>query len=161
MDLIVKDYPEAKIQFAGGIVDREYYQRLCSKVSNRGLDRNVEFLGWRDDVPQILQSATALVIASTAEGLPHVLREAMVAGTPVVATGGGSIRDVISDGWSGSLIYKPRPEVFADRLIELIRDPALARQIGLRARDCAMDLLDFHSWATAYNEVLKQVLGLR
>lgn len=64
----------------------------------------VHFLGVRDDVPRVLAAADVAVLASSWEGNPLSVMEAMAAGLPVIATKVGSVPELVEDGVSGRLI---------------------------------------------------------
>lgn len=73
-------------------------------VSEHGLGKNIRFLGFRDDIHEILQSSDCFVLSSFREGLSVALMEAMAEGLPVVC---GRIRgnvDLVQDGVGGYLI---------------------------------------------------------
>jgi glycosyltransferase involved in cell wall biosynthesis len=95
--------------------------RRCAE--NEGVSERVQFLGSlpHDDVMKRMQSADVFVLASSYEGLPHVLIEALACGTPVVATRDAGTVDVIDDGVSGILV-DPSPEAFAAAFSELAVD---------------------------------------
>lgn len=68
-------------------------------------DRNlpVDWLGERDDVPELLAESDALLLTSQWEGLPLVLLEAMRAGIACIAPDVGSCSDAIVDSQTGVL----------------------------------------------------------
>lgn len=68
-----------------------------------GLEKNVRFLGFRDDVSAVLLAADIFVSASHGEGMPLTLLEAMAAGLPSVASDVVGNRDVVEDGETGFL----------------------------------------------------------
>lgn len=106
---------------------------LERRAADLGLGSAVEFLGPRNDVPSILAAADLLVLSSDDEGFPNVLLEAMDAGRPVVATDVGDVREVVRDGTTGYVVAKS-PDALASRIVQLARDPGLARQLGAAGR---------------------------
>ena len=60
----------------------------------------------------VYSAADALVLASTREGWPNVLLEAMACGTPVVATAVGGVREIIADPVAGRVV-ESRDDAFA------------------------------------------------
>jgi len=88
--------------------------RLEAQVSTLGLGAEVvRFLGSRDDVPDLMQAADALVLPSRWEGLGVVLLEAAASLLPVVATDVGGIPEIVRDGSTGFLVPPDDPEALA------------------------------------------------
>ena len=75
-----------------------------------------------------IASADALVLASTHEGLPHVVIEALVSGTPVVTTAVGGIPELVDDGRNG-LIVDASVTAFAGAFERMARDSELAASL--------------------------------
>ncbi|MBU1018119.1 glycosyltransferase family 4 protein [Patescibacteria group bacterium] len=78
---------------------------------------NVHFLGWREDIPQILKASDVFVLPSLREAFGLVILEAMASGVIAVATDNGGAKDIIEDGKSGYLV----PPANSERLTEAIR----------------------------------------
>jgi glycosyltransferase involved in cell wall biosynthesis len=71
------------------------------------------------------------------EACPYTVAEAMASGKPVVASDVDGIRDALRDGEEGFLVPPGDIEGFADRLLTLIRDPALRDAMGRKGRVAA------------------------
>jgi len=95
---------------------------------------NVHFLGFRKDVPQILQATDIFVLPSRREGLPRSVMEAMAAGKPVVATDVRGSRDLVEHGTTGLLVELGDVEDLAQALLQLIRDSELRKKMGQAGR---------------------------
>jgi glycosyltransferase involved in cell wall biosynthesis len=70
---------------------------LEAQVARLGLEQRVRFLGWRDDLPQLMAAVDLLLLPSRWEGMPYAVLEAMAAGLPVVATRVDGARDLVVD----------------------------------------------------------------
>ena len=95
---------------------------------------NVRFLGWRDDLPQLLRAADLFTLASVEEGLGSVLIDAQLAGLPIVATTAGGIPEVVADGRSGLLVSPADPTALAAALTRALTDSALRAILAAGAR---------------------------
>ncbi len=87
------------------------------------------------ELPLYYRAARVLVLPSSEEGLPYVLLEAMAQGAPVVATRVGGHAEAIEDGENGFLVDVDRPEQFAARCVQILRDPQLAESLSRAARE--------------------------
>jgi glycosyltransferase involved in cell wall biosynthesis len=90
----------------------------------------VRFLGFREDVVDLLRAADLFVVSSTLEGMGTSTLDAMAAGLPVVATRVGGIPEIVSDGGSGILVPARDPEALADAMVRVAADSALRAALG-------------------------------
>lgn len=97
------DAPKIRIVAAGSgpLLDQNR-----ARVTELGLDTNVQLLGHRGDVAVLLAAADGFLLASRHEGLPVALMEATKVGLPIISTAVGGIPDVLS-GDAGALLVPP------------------------------------------------------
>jgi glycosyltransferase involved in cell wall biosynthesis len=96
---------------------------------------NVELLGQRADVLALQQSCSVAVLASTqGEGMPRALMEAAACGKPMVATDVPGSRELVVDGVNGFLVPPGDAAALAAAILELVRQPDVARRMGIAAR---------------------------
>ena len=101
----------------------------------------VEWLGRREDMPSVWQSAHIACLPSLyREGLPKCLLEAAACGLPIVTTDTPGCREVIVDGEEGLLVPPKNAEALANAIERLIRQPNLRKQMGRKARERAIRL---------------------
>jgi len=112
----------------------ELREDLEAEARRLGIEKNIRFLGWRDDVPELMDAADAFVLASHNEGLGLVLVEAMSKGLPVVATRVGGIPDVVQDGATGHLVPPESPNALSQAMLKLIEDPWERKRMGEAGR---------------------------
>ncbi len=102
--------------FADG-VSKEYRQTL--DILAEGVP--VEFLGWRDDVYEVLERLDVLVVPFTREpATTRVVLEAYSCGLPVVAYPSGGIPEVLIDERTGFLVNPMEPQALAERILALV-----------------------------------------
>lgn len=99
-----------------------------------GVARNVMFTGWRRDTADLLACMDVFCLCSLWESFGFVLVEAMAMKRPVVATRVGGIPEVVEDGRTGFLVSPEDPDALAQKVLTLLRDPALARRFGEAGR---------------------------
>ena len=131
--------------------------RLRSAIDESGRRESVRVLGSRDDVPDLLNAADALLLASRIEGMPGVAIEAAFLGVPVVGYAVAGTAEVVVDGVTGSLARPGDEDVLAERVGALLMDPTLRHQMGLEARRRA-DGFAIDGVADRYLEVYQRVL---
>jgi len=98
---------------------------------------DVEYLGRRDDMHQVLAGADVACLPSYHEGMPKSLLEAAACALPIVTTDVPGCRDVVRHGDNGLLVPARATAELADALQALLRDPALRRRMGARGRERA------------------------
>lgn len=101
---------------------------LEAQAIDAGLQDNVKFLGFREDIQDIYSVADLFVFPSYREGLPVSLMEAMASGLPVVCSNIRGNVDLINDHQGGFLV-DPSDEVsLKDAIIRLYNDSELRKQ---------------------------------
>lgn len=108
--------------------NREYY--LKKLVSSLKLCKNIKFLGYRNDMPNIYKIADLFAFPSYREGLPVSLMEAMAAGLPVICSNIRGNRDLIQNNKGGFLLDPNDVDGFSKCLNKLITDKKLRVDMG-------------------------------
>jgi len=150
--------PHARLAIAGqGPLEHE----LRALAASLHLDDVVSFLGFREDVHACMAAADATVLASAWEGLPNVVIESLAAGTPIVSTDVGGVREVIDEGVSGLIVPPRRPLALASAMSALMaRSPSDLRSMG----DAGRAYVERHyavdnvvaGWSDLFNDLLRQ-----
>jgi glycosyltransferase involved in cell wall biosynthesis len=107
---------------------------LEAQAARLGIGDRVIFLGYRDDVAELLASCDLLVLPSLYEGLPLSVLEAMAAGKPVVATSVGGTPEAVLDGETGFLVPSRDPTALVRAIQRLLKDACLRRKMGMAGR---------------------------
>jgi glycosyltransferase involved in cell wall biosynthesis len=123
-------------------------------------DRVVQVLGERLDIPDILGAADVSCLSSAAEGMPMSLLEAMALEKPVVATDVGGVAEAVEAEKTGILVPPGDQEAFAEALLKLAANPALAQQLGKAGRQRYRDLFFLERMIADYARAFEQVLGM-
>ena len=127
MQQVWKKHPDAKLVFVGkGALEAE----LKVAAAEMGYRDNVLFLGWRDDVNEIMHVMDIFVLPSLNEGMGRVIVEAMAAGKPVVASKTGGIPDLVIEGETGFLVNPGDPNGLAEAIMSLLENPDLRQAMG-------------------------------
>jgi glycosyltransferase involved in cell wall biosynthesis len=152
--------PEARFAAAGenvfGVSKDEAYKRavLAAAREDPVLHDSVTFLGFWDDVREVIAAADVIVCPSRFESLGMVHLESMAMARPVVSMNNGGPAETMVDGETGYLVPPEDPAALADRVVALLRDPAQRTRMGAagRARILA------HFTAAGYAQQVSQLI---
>jgi len=131
---VIRNFPRVKALIIGE--GKEDYKEELKMLARRlSLDRYVEFLGARDNLPQLYSRLNVLVLPTvTQEAFGRVLIEAGASGVPVIATRVGGIVDIVQDGENGILVEPKDPSGLASAITKILQQPKLARRMARAAR---------------------------
>lgn len=121
-----KNIPDLCLLLIGPDHNDGKFQSIAEKLS---LGNIIKFLGWRDDVPDLLAAADYAVASSISEGLGLNIIEAMASGLPVIASDNRGHRDIIDDGIDGFLVEQDNVEKMVETLVMLSKDEVLKKRI--------------------------------
>jgi len=111
------------------------YNHLLKKVDTLGIKDYVFFLGFRNDIPDVLSILDMVVLPSYAnEGVPQSILQAMAMEKPVVACNTGSISEVVHDGETGILVEPQNPEALAEGILLILDNPDLVHLLTTNAK---------------------------
>lgn len=151
---VVKEIKGAILMIVG---DGPLMDSLKSKVRSLNLKEKVLFLGFRDDVQDLMKTFDIFTLSSTTEGISLTLLEAMRAGKPIVATDVGGNREVVSDQESGILVPKKNPEEMARAIIRILKDKRLAGKMGARGHEIVKEKFSLERMTKEYIELYESI----
>lgn len=134
----VAQVPKARLLIAGQGVEEAALQSLAKEL---GVAANVTWLGHlpRTEMEKSFDSAWVQVVPSLwAEPFGNVTTEAMMRGTPVIASDVGAQPEIISDGITGFLVPPNDVDALSTALLRLLANPVLAEQMGQAGRQRAL-----------------------
>jgi len=117
------------ILIAGSIANNDYFIRCKKELVYLALQDQVIFLGYCDDIPQLLASVDFGVLSSERETGPVALLEYIAAGVPFVVTRVGQVAiEAAKAGIPGCVPIK-NPHAFSEALDALIEHPPKERNL--------------------------------
>jgi glycosyltransferase involved in cell wall biosynthesis len=137
---------------AGGGPELESVRALA------GNDGVVQVLGTRADVPDLMQAADVVCLASDAEGVPMAVLEAMALGKPTVATRVGGVPEAVNDEKTGLLVPTNDEPAFASALLRLATEPEFRARLGETGRLRHRELFGVDRMMEEYAQVFEAVL---
>lgn len=153
---IVHEQPHSDLRLAlvgtGSLLDT-----IKAQSAESGITDNVVFLGWRDDISELLHRAKSFVLPSNYEGLPMSVLEAMAAGLPVVATDVGGIPELI-DG-NGILIKRGSVDELKHAMETVLQSDQVWREMSNRSLEL-VQTYDVKTVARTYEALYERAASI-
>lgn len=145
-----------ELQLIGDGERRSNLERLTAEKS---LTRHVRFCGWvdRQAIVNRYRQADLFVTATTWEGMPNTVLEAMACGLPVVATRASGLEELVKDSVNGYLVALNDPEALAERLADLIDNPYERQRMGKESRKIAEQEFAWDYIAEQYVQIYEKI----
>lgn len=137
----------------------DYHREVRALVERLGLLPHFDFLGSRDDMPEIYNLCDVTVLPSEREGTPNVLLESMACGTPVIASDIADNRAIVPDGRAGYIAPLGDIDAFADRVCRLLAAPERQVELSRAARAWAVAEFSTRRLAERTADVYRRVLA--
>jgi len=152
---MIKSIPNLKILFAGrgGLL-----KQLQQQVFQLNIDSYVFFLGFRNDIGELIALSDIGISASRQEGLGLNIAEEMFCGLPVVATIDRGHKEMIVDGVNGFLFPQNSTVDFIDKILYLYLNPAKRLEMGKEAYNSIQKFClenSLKSMSEIFNDMLK------
>src|SRR3989344_3374780 len=157
---IISDHSFANVKL-NMVGDGRDFKHLKSYSDSKKLTEKIEFYGNipPEKVIPLMQSSDIFVMPTLRfEGFPMTLVEAMFAGLPVVANNMGGISDAVINGETGFLADPANLNDFKEKLLKLVSNKELIREMGLKAQGRAKNEFTTEVMVNKYELVFDEVL---
>jgi len=158
-DLLKNSHPNMRLLLIGssdhGIDCTE--EEVRTLIKECGLSDKVLMLGYREDVPEILQCLDAFCLSSFYEGLPLSILEAMASKVPIVGSDVEGIREVIQHKKTGLLFAPNDHQALARALSKLIDEFELRENLKREGFNYVIGNHSMKSWVSSYDKLFKSV----
>ena len=104
--------------------------QLRTLVAKNNLDNQVSFLGYRQDIPEIMNACDIFAHPSIREGLGLASLEAMASGLPLITSNVQGVPDYVENGITGYMCGPRDVDAFAENLNTLTENKTLREKIG-------------------------------
>lgn len=128
---VIKVAPHARFILVG---EGTFCEELLVLSKKLHLENHLLFLGFQENIPEILAAMDILVSSAFTDGCSGVIREAMAMKKPVVATQIDGNRELIQDGINGLLVPPADSDLLAEKIIYLLDHKDLALNMGDKGR---------------------------
>ena len=124
--------PDVHVLLVGDALfgEAEYTEKLKNIAAQPSLQGRVHWLGFRQDIPELMKACDAIAHCSTApEPFGRVIVEAQLAKRPAIATIGGGTSEIIENGVTGLLIPPNDSQLLADAMQQIFSDQAATQKM--------------------------------
>ncbi|MBL8146353.1 MAG: glycosyltransferase family 4 protein [Anaerolineae bacterium] len=162
---VAAQMPEAHFIVAGENVhgagkDDAYKARILTAWQNDALlHEHLTYLGFRPDPERVIAAADVVVCASHFESYGMVHVETMASGKPIISTRRGGPSETVVDGETGFLVDAGDSAALAERVLRLLRDPALRQRMGVAGRERVTAHFSAEAMAARFEETLSRLIG--
>ena len=153
--LVLDALPTVRFLVVG---DGPLESELKNDVQELGISNEVSFLGYRDDIPELMSLFDLAVISSLHESFSLVLAEANACGKAVVATRVGGIPELVEDGVTGILVPPKEPELLARAIVDLLQDSSRRQAMGLAGRARVEERFTIEKMVRSYESLYESLL---
>ncbi|MGB3379723.1 MAG: glycosyltransferase family 4 protein [Allopontixanthobacter sediminis] len=144
----------------GEAADDALYIRILSSSAASMEQANIRLMGFRSPGIDWISACDVLLVPAIGEPLGRTLVEAMLAGTPVVATRSGGNAEALAPD-HGVLVPPDNPGAMAEAVDALLRDPVRCRAMTDRARDNAVTRFSAERHVSQIEQVYEQLRTAR
>jgi glycosyltransferase involved in cell wall biosynthesis len=142
-------------------------QAVKKRILAGGMTRYFSLPGMIDDVAELLRDSYLLVATSRYEGAPLAVLEAMAMRVPVMSNRVGIMGDLIEDDTNGYLIDAqgtageddPIAEVYADRIVGVLKETDRHAMIARKARDTVVRGYTLETMGSRYQGLFEELTG--
>jgi glycosyltransferase involved in cell wall biosynthesis len=132
--IVTEQYPDSKFILVGDLDNNNLASYTKNELTIELIGTNVNWLGYRNDIFDLLRASDVVVLPSYREGLPKSLIEAAATGLPIITTDSVGCRECVDDGVNGFLVPVGNSSILAQKMIELIENPQMINKMGKASR---------------------------
>ncbi len=147
-------FKNISLTFAGKEADLGYQIEMIELAKEQGVNDNINFLGFVDNIESLYSNYDGLLLTSTVEGMPICILEAMRAGRAVISTSVGGVPEMLSKD-SGYIVSDFDPESIANIFIEIIENSDILKTKGSAGRKYFYQNYLLDDLAVRYIKIMK------
>ena len=157
MNILVNTYNRKDIHlYIAG--DGEERNSLELKIREYKIEENTHLLGYQTNVVNLLREADLFVHPSYKEGFGIVVVEAMIEAKPIIVSNAGALPEIIEDGVNGFLVNPFDANQWAKRVLMLIDNSSLSKEIGLMAEKVVKEKFSIEQYIYNHKKLYKELM---
>jgi len=154
--IVVRQVPDARFVILG---EGELREKLERQIRDMHLERHVFLAGFRANALELTKGFDVFAMSSVSEGMCTALVDAMAASKAAVATTAGGIPEVMVDGVTGFLVPPRDHTAMANKLVLLLKEPALRARMGEAALARARERFTVEHMVQGTSAVYERLVG--
>lgn len=154
--IVKAKYPDVQFYMLGDVDQQNPGSLTEQHLSQLIEDDIINYPGHVEDVPSWIAKSSVFVLPSYREGLPRSTQEAMAIGRAVISSDVPGCRETVVQGVNGYLVERWSDKALAEKMLEMIENPQLIREMGLASYRLAQEKFDAHK----VNNRLLEMLGI-
>ena len=156
LPLIMKSFPDARLVLVGH--DAGTLESTRNLVNDLGLSQAVRFVTDTLNPEPFIAGSQICILTSFTEALSNSILEYMGMHKPVIATANSGNAEVVDSGKTGFLIPPNSPEILAEHIIRLLRNPELARSMGKAGYKRLVEIFSLERMVDSYEDQYSSLL---
>jgi len=159
--LIHQRHPNIKLLLVGNIANSEAFRKRVETIEKLGIKDFVDFTGLMDrgQIPALMQKSKLLLLPrptslQSESGFPTKLGEYLASGTIVLITNTGEIASFLKDMENAIIVDPDNPELFAEKVIEILDNYDLYSQLGIKGMQVAQQHFSYKTQGKVLNDFL-------
>ncbi len=151
--LVRKRCPDIRLLILGDGKERSRLEKLSNETN---LEDCISFLGFRDDVIDILGISDLFILPSHYEGISIALLEAMSAGLPAIVSDVGGNPEVVEHNQTGLLFQPGNLDSLVESILRLYKNEYLLKKMGKNAIDKIESCFSLNSTVSKYVSIYRE-----
>jgi glycosyltransferase involved in cell wall biosynthesis len=153
MQKVLESQPDAMLWIIGTGKEKNKLKQLTSEL---GIQNSVKFLGFIAGVEKLLAQCSMLIMTSRWEGFGLVLLEAMKLKMPCLAFDHIAANEIIINNETGFLTSNENNELMAEKIIYLLSNPEVGKQMGKKGNDLLKDKFTIERSIDQYENLIER-----
>ncbi len=140
--------------------DGSYINEMKLKLADQIENNQIYFLGYRDDVQQILKGSDIFILPTLHETLSIALLEASVEGLALIASNTGGVPEIITNEYNGILVEPGNVDKLTEAIELLVNNQDLRRKYSKNAQQIIAQKFSNKTIEAKIDNTYKNLLGL-
>ena len=149
------EFPDYTLKIVGHCPDKSFFEKLVNGNKRIELCDAV----WHEDAVKLMDGCSLFVLPSRTDSLPRVLREAMAARKPIIASDVDGIPTIVSHGYNGLLFKSEDVDDLAEKMRKVLGDDSYAQRLAQNGYEYVHANLSEENYIDNYVKMIEKVIN--